>query len=297
MRHEIIENAENGGYPYQGWYNITYCNNVLIEDCYMSGHRRYRADNNDTDGDGILDDNTGTWMGTYDIYAELANNITWKNCKQVNEITNGDLWGVMGANLVKNLTYDGCSLSRFDAHQGVHNATVKNSEIGLGITVVGTGTLTIENTIRYIGDSLVELRTDYGATWDGPVIIRNCTHNAYKSYDPVAKTGVAYTYASVFSFQHTANSYFGYKCYLFTEVTVDNVIFPNAANDYLFYAKGTFTTDTFTDATNPYQMPTKITVLNQAYTLKLCNVADTIKTKVDSGELTVVDTAGKLTLE
>src|SRR3546814_17668113 len=80
----------------------------------------------------------------------------------------------MGSNFGKNLLYDGCTLSRFDAHQGVANATVRNSTLGhMGINAIGSGTFTITNS-TILGRSLINLRPDYGSTWHGELIIQNC---------------------------------------------------------------------------------------------------------------------------
>ena len=57
---------------------------------------------------------------------------------------------------------------------GVYNATIRNSTLGhMGINAIGSGTLLIENTKVY-GRSLVNFRQDYGSTWDGELMIKNC---------------------------------------------------------------------------------------------------------------------------
>src|SRR6188768_3216379 len=80
----------------------------------------------------------------------------------------------MGSNFCKNLLYDSCTFSRFDAHKGVANATIRNSTLGhMGINAIGSGILTVENTtVR--GKSFISLRADYGSTWQGELLIRNC---------------------------------------------------------------------------------------------------------------------------
>jgi hypothetical protein len=106
------------------------------------------------------------------------------------------------------MTLDGCSLSRFDAHQGVVNATVRNSTLGhAGMSMIGQGTILIENSTFY-SNSIVSLRSDYGATWEGDVIIKNCTWipNRGKSLT----TGVySVIGGSVYNFHD-----FGYECYM-----------------------------------------------------------------------------------
>ncbi len=113
-------------------------------------------------------------MGTYDLSANRALNVSFVNCTQTNDINDNTYWGILGSNFCKNLLYDHCTLSRFDAHQGVANATIRNSTLGhMGINAIGSGLLLVENsTIR--GRSIVNLRPDYGSTWQGELVIRNC---------------------------------------------------------------------------------------------------------------------------
>jgi len=42
----------------------------------------------------------------------------------------------------------------------------------MGVNAIGTGTFLIENTTLY-GRNIINLRPDYGSTWDGEFIIRN----------------------------------------------------------------------------------------------------------------------------
>ena len=64
----------------------------------------------------------------------------------------------MGSNFCKNLVLDKCSFSRFDAHQGVANATIRNSTIGyVGINAIGFGTFLVEDSTVY-GRSFFNLR-------------------------------------------------------------------------------------------------------------------------------------------
>jgi len=120
----------------------------------------------------------------------------------------------LGSNFSKNLIYDHCVLSRFDAHQGVANATIRNSTLGhMGINAIGSGTLLIENsTIR--ARSFVNLRPDYGSTWQAEVIIRNCVFvpAGGKPANPTLIGGSN-------SGQHD----FGYICYMPERITVENL--------------------------------------------------------------------------
>ena len=54
----------------------------------------------------------------------------------------GDVyWGIAGSSYCKNMTYDGCMLSRFDAHAGIYNGKIINSTIN-AVEIIGGGTHT-----------------------------------------------------------------------------------------------------------------------------------------------------------
>jgi hypothetical protein len=158
-------------------------------------------------------------MGTYDITVSVANNVTFKNSSQTNSITDTKYWGIMGSNYCKNLTYDGCTFSRFDAHKGTHNATIINSEIGhQKISIIGSGTLRVENTVVH-GNNIVSLRNDYGSTWDGDMIFKNVT---------LKNTGTA-TLINATWYNH----YFGYTCYLPQNIIIDGITLSRGTSFYV----------------------------------------------------------------
>ena len=153
-------------------------------------------------------------MGTYDIFVSRALNISFINCRQINDIDDTTYWGIMASNFGKNLLYDSCRLSRFDAHMGVANATIRNSTLGhMGVNVIGSGLLKVENsTIN--ARAFIMLRTDYGSTWQGEILIRNCV------FVPNAgKPAIGNLIAGVNSGQHD----FGYICYMPERITVENL--------------------------------------------------------------------------
>ena len=147
-----------------------------------------------------------------------ANEIVFKNCRQTNSITDAAYWGIMGSNYCKNLTYDGCIFSRFDAHQGTYNATIINSEIGhQKLSIIGQGTLYIENTVFH-SDTVVALRADYGSTWQGEIIFKNIKIN---------NVGTPILINAGWN-----NHYFGYTCYLPAKIVVDGITLAN--KDYFY---------------------------------------------------------------
>jgi hypothetical protein len=97
---------------------------------------------------------------------------------------------------------------------GVANATIRNSTLGhMGINAIGTGTFTVENsTIR--GRSLINLRSDYGSTWQGEIIIRNCIF---------VPAGGRPTTASLIGGSNSGQHDFGYTCYMPESITIENL--------------------------------------------------------------------------
>lgn len=208
-----IKNEGATGAPYSAFVSLSCCADVTVKNSTFTGHKKYST---------IGSAGTSVTMGTYDIGAATAVNAKFINCNQTNDITNSDYWGIAGTNYCKNLVYDGCSLSRFDAHQGVYNATVKNSVLGHhGIKLIGSGTALIENT-TVLSDSFVALRSDYGSTWNGDMIIRNC-----KFYP----TGVA---MHIIDAENTEDHDFGYTCYLPQRIEIDGFYVHRAGINYLF---------------------------------------------------------------
>ena len=200
-------------------------------------------------------------MGTYDFAASASNNILWKNCTEFTDITDNTRYGVMQTNNCKNLTYDGCVLSRFDAHQGLCNATVKNSTIGRFLNAIGMGTLIIENVTKIAPEYFIWLRDDYGSTWDGDIIIRNCRYEGrYMRGLMVADKDNPESKVSIFRGAYS-NHDFGYPCSL-PSVTIEGFEAPSTKTVNLFNVKD-LTADAFTPSENnrnPIAKPEKITI-------------------------------------
>ena len=204
LKHTIKGEGENGA-PYGGFINIGDCAYVTVKNTVLTGHRTYST---------IGNAGKPVRMGTYDLSVNRALNISFINCSQTNDINDNTYWGILGSNFCKNLLYDGCTLSRFDAHQGVANATIRNSTLGhMGINAIGSGLLTIENTtVR--GRSFVNLRPDYGSTWQGELLIRNCV------FIPADGKPIS---ASLISGSYTGKHNFGYTCYMPERIIIENL--------------------------------------------------------------------------
>ncbi len=200
-----IEGEGDQGAPYSGFLNIANCAYVTIKNSILTGHKTYRT---------IGRAGKPVSMGSYDLLANRAINVSFLNCQQTNDIDDRAYWGILGSNYCKNMLYDSCILSRFDAHQGVANATIRNSTLGhMGINAIGSGTFLVENsTIR--GRSIINLRSDYGSTWEGEFIIRDCV------FVPSGGRSVS---SSLISGSYSGQHDFGYTCYMPEKITFENV--------------------------------------------------------------------------
>ncbi len=234
-----IKNEGKTGAPYSAFVSLSYCSDVTVKNSTFTGHKKYTT----TGSAG-----TSVTMGTYDISAATAVNAKFINCNQTNDITDNDFWGIAGTNYCKNLVYDGCALSRFDAHQGVLNATVINSVLGHhGIKLIGSGTALIENT-TVLSDSFIALRSDYGSTWNGELIIRNC-----KFYP----TGVS---SHIIDAENTEDHDFGYTCYLPQKIEIDGFYVHRIGINYLFTKVNSKHNSASYNAEYPVVPPQEITV-------------------------------------
>lgn len=204
VEHRITGEGDHGA-PYGGFISISSCANVTVRNSILSGHKTYVT---------IGAAGKPVSMGTYDISVDRALNISFVNCSQSNDIKDRSRWGIMGSNYSKNILLDKCIFSRFDAHQGVANATIRNSTLGhAGLNAIGCGTLVVENSTLY-GSSLINLRSDYGSTWEGEFIIRNCVF--------VPSCGSPAT-ATLISGSYSGQHDFGYTCHMPKQISIDTL--------------------------------------------------------------------------
>jgi hypothetical protein len=211
LYHDIRGEGEHGA-PYGGFLHIGDCAYVTVRNTVLTGHKTYST---------IGAAGKPVSMGTYDLSVNRALNVSFVNCRQTNDIDDPTYWGILGSNFSKNLLYDGCTLSRFDAHQGVANATIRNSTLGhMGINAIGSGLLLIENsTIR--GRNLVNLRSDYGSTWQGELVVRNCV------FVPAGGKPVS---ASLIGGANSGQHDFGYTCYMPERIRIETLRIDDSAH-------------------------------------------------------------------
>jgi hypothetical protein len=211
MEHRIIGEGDHGA-PYGGFINVGDCAYVTVKNTILAGHKVYVT---------IGAAGVSVSMGTYDLSINRALNVSFINCRQTNDINDNNYWGILGSNYCKNLLYDNCTLSRFDAHMGVANATIRNSTLGhQGINAIGSGTFTVENCTIY-GSNLINLRSDYGSTWQGEFLIRNCTF--------IPSNGRSKN-ASLIGGSYSGQHDFGYTCYMPERITIENLRIDDSRN-------------------------------------------------------------------
>ncbi|MCL2427133.1 MAG: hypothetical protein FWD05_12455 [Oscillospiraceae bacterium] len=213
LTHHITDERSDHGAPYSGFIFIYNCADVTMQNCKMTAHRTYT-----TIGAASLP----VKMGTYDILADEAVNLVFKDCTQLNDITDDTNWGIFSSNYTKNIVFDNVHFSRFDAHKGTTNPKILNSTIGhMGIKLIGSGTCLIENTTVKC-DHFAHLRADYGSTWEGEIIIRNCEF-AIRNDDFIPNDYVS-TGPAVLWAEYSGLHDFGYKCFMPRKIVIDGLV-------------------------------------------------------------------------
>ncbi len=220
VRHDVTGELDHGA-PYGGFVSVGCCADVVVSNCIFTAHRTYRT---------IGNAGVPVSMGSYDLNCGEAVNVSFLDCRQTTDINDSRYWGLFGSNFCRNLLFDRCAFSRFDAHMGVVNATVRNSELGhMGINAIGFGTFLVENTTVHGHGAFFNLRSDYGSTWKGDFIIRNCV------FKPRTKGGV-----QLIGGHHNGKHDFGYPCsmprrFVVEGLTIDDSqVSPKAGGPYIF---------------------------------------------------------------
>jgi hypothetical protein len=232
-----IEGEQDHGAPYDGFLSLYKAADIVVRGCVLTAHKTYKT---------IGSAGVPVSMGTYDISAHGCVNVKWENCRQTTDINDTKYWGIFVSNFCKALTLDHCVFSRFDAHQGVRNVTLTGCELGhTGVNTVGFGTLRIEN-CNIHRRSVVILRADYGSSWEGDIIVRDC-----KLIVPEGAKSV-----SLLSGSNSGKHDFGYTCYLPERIDIENLVIDDSAitgEDYtgpmLF---GSFKRDMHEEGLYPY---------------------------------------------
>ncbi len=205
LTHHVVGEGEFG-HPYRGFLSAQGCANVTLRDCLVTGHKTYST---------IGAAGKPVSMGSYDLDANEVVNFTMIGVR-MDDICDPTRWGVIGTNFCKNILLENCTLSRMDTHQGVSGTyTIRGCTIGyVGINAIGRGTLTVADTTSH-GRTFVTLRSDYGSTWEGTVVIRNCR------WLPGCGAPLQ---PHLLSAGNNGQHDFGYPCFMPREITIDGLV-------------------------------------------------------------------------
>lgn len=244
LAHHVVGET-SVGHPYSGFIRVGNCANVTLRNCFASAHKTYRT---------IGAAHKPVSMGSYDYSANGVVNFTMINCR-MDEICDRTRWGVIGTNFCKNILLEDCTLNRMDTHMGVSGSyIIRRCTLGYaGLNAIGRGLLLVEDS-TLCGSSLVSFRGDYGSTWEGDVVIRNC-----RWIPACGSTGRA----QMFSVGNDGTHDFGYDCFMPREITIDglHVDDSNHPKDYdgLFFFSNPGGADP-ADSAFPYARCRKLTV-------------------------------------
>jgi len=91
-----------------------------------------------------------------------------------NTMVNDNVWGLIGSNESKNVFITDSRVNRIDAHRGIRNLYISDTTIGSkGLVLTGSNYFYAKNLIVDRADQIIELRKDYGSSWDGVVVLNN----------------------------------------------------------------------------------------------------------------------------
>jgi len=204
LKHYVVGET-SVGHPYGGFIRVSRCADVTLRDCFATAHKTYRT---------IGAAGKPVSMGSYDYSASGVVNFTMIHC-QMDDVDDRTRWGVIGTNFCKNILLEDCTLNRMDTHMGVSGTyVIRRCTLGYaGLNAIGRGVLTVEDSTLY-GSSLINFRSDYGSTWEGDVVIRNCRW--------IPACGRTCT-PQMFAVRNDGEHDFGYPCFMPREITIDGL--------------------------------------------------------------------------
>jgi hypothetical protein len=194
------------GHPYRGFLSATQCANITLRNCFATPHKIYST---------IGAAGKPVNMGSYDIHANHVVNFQMVNC-HMHHICDRSHWGVIATNFCKNILLENCTLSRMDTHMGVSGTyTIRGCKLGhMGLNAIGRGLLTVEDSTLY-GNALVSFRGDYGSTWEGDLVIRNCHW--------IPACGDRW-WPNLIAISNDGMHDFGYPCSMPSTITIDGLV-------------------------------------------------------------------------
>ncbi len=242
MKHYITGEGEQGA-PYGGFIAISEAVDCTLKNLLFTPHFTYFTESK-IPGQKVA-------MGSYDLNIYASIDIKYINVKQTIDIMDKRYWGILVTNDCKNLYFEDCILSRYDAHEGVTNVTIKGCKFGhMAMNLIGFGEAYIENTCIYTSHFL-SLRSDYGSFWDGNVTIKNCR------WEPAFAGGLL-----LVSAYNSGDHDFGYPCMLPKALTIDGLSVADGIIDGEMNILPFYDNNYSKDKPYPYTLPEKIIIKN-----------------------------------
>lgn len=193
------------GHPYVGFLNPRECANITFRNCHVAARKTYQT---------IGSAGLPVSMGSYGYNANLVVNFSMINCT-MDDIHDRSRWGVVASNFMKNFLVEDSELSRVDVHMGVSGYyIIRRSSLGhAGLNAIGSGLLLVEDSTVHAA-TFITFRKDYGANWQGDVIVRNC-----RWVPPAGLPDVL----SVFRMDNDGTHDFGYPCSMPHSIEIDGL--------------------------------------------------------------------------
>ncbi len=246
IKHLVTGEFEDCGSPYAGFYQIAECADVSLIDCVATPHRTYYW---------TMENGHINAYGTYDFNGSCAIDFRLIRLTQTIDIMDRRYWGLMGTNFCKDMVLTGCKISRFDAHCGVINMTMRDCEFGhVKMEVIGFGEGLIER-CRLHGNFFMLLRGDYGSFFNGNFTIRDCEWEILPQNEK----------ATFFNAHNTGDHDFGYECMLAENILIENLEIDDTAvpeNYQGTYIFSLFDSNPGGDKPYPYKLPKTLTLRN-----------------------------------
>ncbi|WP_221029343.1 hypothetical protein [Actomonas aquatica] len=212
VSYEVVGETDFG-HPYMGFLEAQKVANITLRDCRIEPHKFYWT---------IGSAGKPVPMGTYGYRADRVVNYALSGCR-MGDIHDRSRWGVAATNFMKNVLVEDCVLSRMDVHMGVSGYyIIRNSTLGhMGINAIGRGRLVVEGSTVH-SERLLNFRPDYGATWDGDVVVRNS-----RWVPPASEQGGGAV--AVFGVRNDGTHDFGYQSSMPSEIVIDGLTIEDAA--------------------------------------------------------------------
>ena len=199
----LVKGEGDHGAPYAGFLSIRETVDVTVRNVLLTPHFTYWTASQ-IPGEKVP-------MGSYEINVDSSIGTKFYEVHQTVDIMDSRFWGLMGSNFSKEMLFEDCVMSRFDAHMGVTDAVIRRSILGhMCLNLIGHGDFLVEDTDAF-GRAVVNLRPDYGSSFEGTVTIRNVT------WRPRGDE------LSVFAAENTGDHDFGYPCFMPRSVRIEGL--------------------------------------------------------------------------